>query len=829
MKLRNSNPLLRTPGLLGLCAITVSFLSAGSALAQTFTWSPTAATAAWDLSTNWSGGVAPTGTVTTLSFGGATTSATDLNVSGITTTNLNFTNILSSSNAVTLGTSGQSLTVSGAITTSVPTAGNNPSSTINADVILGSNTTITTGRANSSSGHTLTINGAITGAFSVTKASNGTLNLTNANNSFTGLSIGGASNSLVQVTSLSNSGSNSAIGSGSLINFSGGTLVYNGAATGGTLEVNRTISFAGGSGGLTNSGTGGATASGLNFSGAFTNAATGTRTLSLGGDFGITNINTVAGNVLNATNGDALGVFKTGASTWALTGSNNFTGLLEIQSGALNVGSISDSVASNMGQGQTFKLGNGTNTGALNFSGNSASTTRQLTLGANGMGTNVNGGGTINANGTNGGTGLKFTNTAFNLTTANPTSGVASRTLTLGGTNTDENTVAGVIMNGNTSVVTAITKTGTSRWILGGDNTYSGATAVSGGVLQLNHANAISGANLTLNGGVLGLGAGDFTRALGTGAGQVQITTAAISGFAAYGGDRAVNLGGASAGVTWITGGFFASGSNTMALSHATATHTLDFQNPIDLNAFTRTFDVANGAAAVDAKLSGALSGAVGSNFAKAGAGSLELTATNTYTGNTTVSAGTLIVSGSLPAGNVTVAGKLTGSGAVAGATSISSAGIYNAGNPNAAGGVGSQAFASTLAFTTGSIFEWDLNANSTSTGFDTVSATGNITVGAGSVFRVVLGTTAAAGLADTGNAFWNTPDAVRTWAMSDIFGKAFTTGSFTSVETAVAISPSIGAFTISGSNLTWTAVPEPSSALAGLLLGAGLLRRRRA
>ena len=36
------------------------------------------------------------------------------------------------------------------------------------------------------------------------------------------------------------------------------------------------------------------------------------------------------------------------------------------------------------------------------------------------------------------------------------------------------------------------------------------------------------------------------------------------------------------------------------------------------------------------------------------------------------------------------------------------------------------------------------------------------------------------------------------------------------------------GSFTISGSSLTWTAVPEPSGVLAGMLLGAGLLRRRR-
>jgi len=36
------------------------------------------------------------------------------------------------------------------------------------------------------------------------------------------------------------------------------------------------------------------------------------------------------------------------------------------------------------------------------------------------------------------------------------------------------------------------------------------------------------------------------------------------------------------------------------------------------------------------------------------------------------------------------------------------------------------------------------------------------------------------------------------------------------------------GRTTISNTSLIYTTVPEPTSALAGLLLGAGLLRRRR-
>ncbi|MFM7180225.1 MAG: PEP-CTERM sorting domain-containing protein, partial [Verrucomicrobiales bacterium] len=36
------------------------------------------------------------------------------------------------------------------------------------------------------------------------------------------------------------------------------------------------------------------------------------------------------------------------------------------------------------------------------------------------------------------------------------------------------------------------------------------------------------------------------------------------------------------------------------------------------------------------------------------------------------------------------------------------------------------------------------------------------------------------------------------------------------------------GYFTLSDSSLNWVAIPEPSTALGGLLLTAGLLRRRR-
>ena len=239
--------------------------------------------------------------------------------------------------------------------------------------------------------------------------------------------------------------------------------------------------------------------------------------------------------------------------------------------------------------------------------------------------------------------------------------------------------------------------------------------------------------------------------------------------------------------------------------------------------------------------LGSAITGA--NSVIKIGANTTTLSATNTYTGNTTVSAGTLALSNSgsitnstsiavasgaildvsAVSSNWTVgAGQtLTGGGGVTGNTTI--AGTHNSGDA----GVGSQAIAGTLSYANGSIFEWDLNASSTSSGFDTVSATGSIDVGTtGTVFKIIFGSTALSDIT-TGNGFWNPVGGSQTWSFADIFGKAFTSGAFQSVATNHDVS-NYGSFTISGSSLTWSAVPEPTSALVAILLGAGLLRRRR-
>jgi autotransporter-associated beta strand protein len=212
-----------------------------------------------------------------------------------------------------------------------------------------------------------------------------------------------------------------------------------------------------------------------------------------------------------------------------------------------------------------------------------------------------------------------------------------------------------------------LAKTGDGTLDLTGVNTYAGQTKVSGGVLRLSNANALPGgigstggtSNLNLVGGVVELtvASGDFARGLGTGVSQVRFTGS--GGFSASGAERSVNLGGAltPVTVTWGSGSFVPAGAS-LVLGSSTATAKVDFQNPINLGATTRTIQVDAGSApAADARLSGALSGTGG--LIKSGYGVLELSGTNTYSGGTTVNAGELniIVGQAVPAGGNLVLG----------------------------------------------------------------------------------------------------------------------------------------------------------------------------
>jgi fibronectin-binding autotransporter adhesin len=234
-----------------------------------------------------------------------------------------------------------------------------------------------------------------------------------------------------------------------------------------------------------------------------------------------------------------------------------------------------------------------------------------------------------------------FTDNAATLTLASLTeSNAAAKTLTFNGFGAT--TVNGGILQAGAGSA-SVTQSGLGRLVLGGSSTYTGNTSVSNGVFRANDGAGLpsggTAGNLSLSGSGVWESGADITRALGTGAGQVQLASG-ITGFSAYGAPINVNLGGGTP-ITWgTTPGFSPTGTVGLVLNAATANNTINFQNNLTLGG-NRTIYV-NAAAAYPATISGLVSGA--NSLTKSGSGALVLSNTgNSYSGGTTVEGGILI------------------------------------------------------------------------------------------------------------------------------------------------------------------------------------------
>jgi autotransporter-associated beta strand protein len=311
----------------------------------------------------------------------------------------------------------------------------------------------------------------------------------------------------------------------------------------------------------------------------------------------------------------------------------------------------------------------------------------------------------------------------------------------------------------------------------------------------------------------------------------------------AYGKDKTANFTGDLTGDRTVT-----LGSNrrigNIVFTDATSS------NNLTISGNTLTLDVSSGAPVIDVTqadrtltINSVVAGTNG--LTKQAAGTLTLGGTNTYTGATTITGGTLVLAstGSIATSStINVASGATldvsavsgwtvgssqtlkGTGGVTGDATI--AGTHAAGNS-----IGKQAFSSDLTYSSGSIFAWELTSSESGRGtnYDAVNVGGTLG-GSGAVFKAVL--TASESFAGS---FWQQN---RTWA--DIFKNSAESASLsmesifssfqywegnTDVTSGI---KAYGSFSIDGSTLNWTAIPEPTTALAGLLLTAGLLRRRR-
>ena len=239
-----------------------------------------------------------------------------------------------------------------------------------------------------------------------------------------------------------------------------------------------------------------------------------------------------------------------------------------------------------------------------------------------------------------------WTNLSTGTTLARSGVNNAGHTLTIDGT-------GGTSFDQTTAVITGsggLTKNGSGRLILGaGGNVpahnYSGTTTLAGGVTMVSNNNLGTG-NLVLNGGVIeSYWSTNFTRGLGSGAGQVQIT-GGTSGFSLNGATGMSVIFGNNATNEAVWGSdFFSPDVLVLQAASAQAGSSLTFANRIDLKGATRTVRSNATALSVSATISGAIRNSDTVNPAglvKAGPGLLILSGTNTYNGGTTISQGNL-------------------------------------------------------------------------------------------------------------------------------------------------------------------------------------------
>ncbi|MBN2578715.1 MAG: autotransporter-associated beta strand repeat-containing protein [Pirellulales bacterium] len=252
-----------------------------------------------------------------------------------------------------------------------------------------------------------------------------------------------------------------------------------------------------------------------------------------------------------------------------------------------------------------------------------------------------------------------------------------------------------------------IVQNGAGTTVLAGNNTYTNTTTILQGALEANDGFGLpTNSFLSLNGGVLQCNYYSFTRALGTGGNAFQWDVNG-GGFAAYSNPVTVNIGNDSRTLTWGT----SVGSQivgTLKFSSPSATATVTFQNPINLNGGDRTISVDDNPVADDyAYLPSVITGS--GSLIKSGPGLLLLSGSNGYSGTTVISDGAL---------QATIGTGIPGSGFIS-----LDGGVYQANMIS-----GTENFTRSLG-TSGGTFEWTANGG----GFSARGGTLNVNVGGAS------------------------------------------------------------------------------------------------
>ncbi len=377
-------------------------------------------------------------------------------------------------------------------------------------------------------------------------------------------------------------------------------------------------------------------------------------------------VSTIDTNGLGATWSGVLsgagGLAKVGAGTLKLSGLNTYSGVTNVNAGTLQAGAantFSSASAVTVGTGATLDL-NGFN----------------QSIGS------IAGAGTVTNN------------------------GAGAATLTAGADNTST-TFSGTLKDGPSAKL-ALTKTGSGFLTLTGTNTYTGGTTISGGFLLLGDGNTTAKIVGTVTNNAFfeivsadtsGITAitnnGSTTFDAGTSASSAAITTNGVGRLLSFTGNSTAanatittNAGAKTQFLDTSTGGnaqFITNAGGIVDFSGTTGPASNRQISAGSIAGAGSYFLGANqltvGSNGLNSTVSGVISdcgiagtqcnaiGATGGSLVKAGAGTLTLSGTNTYTGGTVLNAGTLAVgsNAALGTGTLTIANGATLQAAVAG------------------------------------------------------------------------------------------------------------------------------------------------------------------
>jgi len=625
-----------------------------------------------------------------------------------------------------------------------------------------------------------------------------------------------------------------------------GTMGLGGATR--TLTTDSLVEFSGvvSNGGITKQG-----GSTLTFLGASANTYTGLTTVSGGGlTLSKTSVNAIAGDVL--VNGT--GTLTLGAADQIINTSN-----VEVAAGTLALAAFNETV-------NGVKLTGGTITGTTGVL--TSSTAYDFQSSANVTGILA---GTAGANKTTAGT-VTFTggnaNTYTGLTTVSAGSLVLNRdvealagdvlvngtgTLAINKVDQIKNTANVEVATGGTLAISGNAETVNGVKLTGGAITGSGANSILTSTTAFDFQSGSSGAVLSgtagltkTTGGTVSLGrASTYSGGTTLTDGTLQIASATGTGSVGSFTSSAIGT-----GTLNLNGGTLSSGSVTsrtllnavtvggnVILGDAANNGKLTFSADVNLDGSARTLTTASAI-----NFDGVVSNG---GINKAGAGTLTLGGTSTYTGATTVSGGTLLVSagGSIAQSSlttVTTGTTLTANGTV-GAVTVNSGGTLNG-----AGTVGTTTVAGTLTpgnspgvlnvngdltMASGGNMVWELFANTAIQAspavFDQVLVSRNLAFAGSNGITLNFGTAAGGSTVSWLDPFWNSN---QSFLIYDVAGS--TTG-FSNLSllntsfidaTGAALAGSQGSFSVSQLDsdvfLNYNAIPEPST---GTLLGFGL------